>query len=134
MRYYNNWANNAPDIQPQSKRDIQISRCEIGVRKISNEGEERLISEAIIYYAQNLTMLTLTAVIDLAKTMVNCTQCTTNDRLQISRGWLDGFLKRNSSLKVVSYKRLILLKQTPSHQKLYWNTLSVSKLNVIDII
>lgn len=102
MRYDKTWGKKAPDIQPQSERDVLIYRCEIGMKIILSEGEVCLRIMAIIHYAQNLTPLNRTAVIDLAQKMIYCTQCTEQERLQLHRGWMNGFLKRNISLKVVS--------------------------------
>lgn len=102
LRYYNIWAEVAPKIQLQSSRDILISLCPKGRSIVLTRDEEKLIIETVTYYATNLTPLSRTIVIELARTVINYDKSTHEDNIHLNRGWLDGFLKRYDELKIVA--------------------------------
>lgn len=97
---------NAPEILPHIEWYIHISRCKLVREAILSSEEERLKSYTITYYGQGLKPFTLTVVINLTQAKVDCTHSNDDEKLQLNRGWLDGFLKLNSNLKVVSLQRI----------------------------
>lgn len=66
-----------------------------------SDEEENLLSKATLYHASNVSPLSLHEVIELAKAIVQIQRKVADDEIALSRGCLDGFLKRNDDLKVV---------------------------------
>lgn len=70
MRYYNHWAINVLESQTMSRKDIKTNISGMGRKTILTAQEEKLISNAVVYYAENLTPISRTEVIDLTETVI----------------------------------------------------------------
>lgn len=70
MRYYNHWAKNAPESQPMRRKDIKINLPGMGRKTILTAEEETIISNSVLYYAENMTPLSRTTVIEMAETVI----------------------------------------------------------------
>lgn len=103
-RYYNKWMLNAPDSQPQHPNDIRISIPKKGRPTLFTSEQEKLIKEAVIYYANNLTPLSRQSLIDLAEVMLETNEIepVQDCEQKLTKGWVEGFLHRHPELKLLS--------------------------------
>lgn len=97
------WATNSPDSQSKSRRDIHISLLEIGRNTFLSVEEENSIAVAVLYYASNLTSLSLTAAIELAETVLK-SRSVDIDQISLIICSLGGFIIRHQGLKVVTFQ------------------------------
>lgn len=101
-RYYDRWAVEASDSRPLSAKDIYIDLSDRGRTQTLSTDEEDLISKAIEYYAENLTLLSRGAVVELAQTIIDTQRACEDKRPTKTLEWLEGYMKRNEHLKFIA--------------------------------
>lgn len=85
-----------------SSKDVKINISTMGQKTILTAQEQSLISDAVLFYADNLTPLNRTAVIELGKTIIESNKGGDGAVDTLSRGWIDGFFKSNDNLKAIA--------------------------------
>lgn len=105
-RYYSLSVENTPQSQPRSERNIYISLQNVGKTQKPSIKEGKRIEYAIFHQATKLTRLQRVSFFQLAEFVLATNDYGEKGSKKLSRGWLDGFPRRRSHLKVVTIQNV----------------------------
>lgn len=98
-KYYNLWVEQVLESKVVHHKDVHFSMGQYINPHIFAAEQKQVIGDDILHYAKNLTPMFRGAVKEIENYIFEAYLEVDNQSADISRGWRDGFLKRNKTSK-----------------------------------